>query len=1082
MRSIILASVTVCSLGLILGCSTSYTNGRIARYAPDTGHHDLWDAVFRRRHQDLKHTVNGDSMLELAREVTILEDDIRRDGSITIKTPDVWGDGNLIASIQEYDKLMGFGDKFETRFSETVQGYIARSDYAEFQSTTAIGQALSGAPLTNVTETVTTYPGEPAKDNTQTKSDNSPNFSYAKDNKLPESRLPSTPDGFGLIKSSTTAVPSTKGGIGLEPTELDRQRSTFILANQALRRRMIGDDNSRAAGYGLYLFRIPVSVLPGRETTEGYSAVVNVRAQLRVDANHLKNTFPRMVIADLVEGLNHRILGNWEDAKVKRSKIAKLSAQKRVSGELGYSSYQQKLSSLDHESSTQTDSIRNFTERAVIPNSARTSSPSSALYNSHSSIFGDEAIDGLVDQAISQFETEPAAFVLNPPKPAEVNQFLYAALEQTHNILLENHVYEEQVSVIATAAEHFTKGRFDLVAEQRDIWRANISNLNLDPIYHNSSWLLALQSGIADRNLKKILSDLQSSGYSEGPCAVAESVQFFIPDSTAVALWETVVRETFPLHVFNLDPVTEEQNAYDAFARRREMQVALAFGVAKGSAFTADQKAKMSRSLALDEATIALNRTAVAFAHSDDTFGWYFHPRIQTPPTESSNIAALARTLWATGPTDCYDRRHRRIEPGMRNCEVLIAMPSFVTDVAFDVTTNWEKVACPGVTKRSYEEMIAQGSRLHRLRMCMKEPSNQICYRPGDLERLNSRIDQLETMLGMQTHQVNLPFQYEQSASGLFDAGRKQLRPVVDYYYGLSYLDKDQKNAEFFLTGKNFHPTLTHVIVGGSENHSQPDSSVEIINRELLKVQINGLEDKLSKPNFFEVRVSTPAGMSNLLVIEKAPKPAERLAPAAYDWKSETNYTGYLCRQKPNSTPTLHINELETTLKIKSSLEPDVADSGNLNFTAKIKFKSGTERDLKNFGSIAMKGFAIKSEDFVNALNVSIAHPQHGILLTDEPEGVITCHAYLMDTTPVILPTPISIAFSKVTFPSTKCSDEATPGEEVVTPDAANEPLPFQKQAPAPEPKSSSFYPSLRTRSQALRVQPVNDAMLSTLR
>ena len=63
----------------------------------------------------------------------------------------------------------------------------------------------------------------------------------------------------------------------------------------------------------------------------------------------------------------------------------------------------------------------------------------------------------------------------------------------------------------------------------------------------------------------------------------------------------------------------------------------------------------MSRQLALDMAAIDLNRTTVAFGHDNDTFGWYFYPRIQSPPTEKSNIAATARLLWSGGPTEHYD-------------------------------------------------------------------------------------------------------------------------------------------------------------------------------------------------------------------------------------------------------------------------------------------------------------------------------------------------------------------------------------------------------------------------------------------
>lgn len=671
---------------------------------------------------------------------------------------------------------------------------------------------------------------------------------------------------------------------------------------------MIGDDNSRAAGYGLYLFRIPVSVLPGRETTEGYSAVATLRAQLQVDQAHLRNTFPKMVIADLVDALTPRILNDWNDAKEQRKKIAKIleakygakeltPLQKRI---LATASFEDRITVLECKKSLKRikPPSNDKNHRALIP--------SSVPYVSHSDIYGDDAIDTLVDNAIEQFESLPTAFVLDQPKAEEIRQFLFATLEQTHNSLRENQIYDANINTIASAADSFVKGQYDQVGVLRAEWNQSVSAYALNGSFESSSWLLALQSGILDRNLKKILKDLETKGLSAGEqCAVSDSVQFYASNSPeAVLLWETIIRQTFPLQVFNLDPIAEQQNAYDAFSRRREMQVALAFSVAKGASFAADQKLKMSRKLALDEATIGLNRTAVAFAHSDDTFGWYFHPRIQTPPSESTNIGALARTIWSTGPTDHYDRKHRRLEPGIRDCEVLIAMPSFVTDVSFDVTTNWEKVARPGVTKRSYEEMVAQGGRLHRLRTCMQDPNNQHHYRPGDFGRMVSRIDQLETMLGLQTHDVKIPYQYEQSGSGLFDAGKKQLRPSVDYYYGLTYLDPAQSAADFFITGKNFHPTLTHVVVGGTEQHLNitNESAVEVISRELVRVRVGKLIESLSESGHFEVRVATPAGMSNPLVIKRAEKKQETTPEpkSDYDFVGKIELSGSVgCKTDP---------------------------------------------------------------------------------------------------------------------------------------------------------------------------------------
>jgi hypothetical protein len=906
MKRLVNLSFGLITLVGIFGCESG-VGSRIVINAPDSGHKDLWDAAFRRRHRDLKGHVAGDPMLEVAREITVLEDDIRRDGSITLKDPDVWGDGNLIAAIQEYERLMGLGANadFDKRFRETVQAFIARSDQAEFQSVTAIGMALG--------KSGTNGPASPTQISNSAMSNSFPNVLA----------LPTTPIGKSEL------------GVSLEPTELDRERSTFILANQGLRRRMIGDDNSRAAGYGLYLFRIPVSVLPGRDTTEGFSALVTLRAQLRVDRTHLRDTFSKMIIADLVEGLTPTVLANWEAGKVRKD-----AGSAQMSMEL----------------------TSRLTPTRIDP-------------ENQIQVYGQENLNAIIAFVKQHVGASPNANKLaGTPRPQEVKRCLESLLDQTQLVLQENNLYEQNAQSILLAGDHYVKGQLEDIPQYRASLENSVAAQRISDTYQRASWMLAMQSAILDRNLKKILNDMAANGQlSAQQCASPESVAFFCPDSPETQmLWESIIRDTYPLHVFNLDPIAEQQNAYDAFSRRREMQVALAFSVANGNVLTADQKLKASRRLALDEATIALNRTAVAFAHSDDTFGWYFHPRIQTPPVESSNIGALARTIWSTGPTENYDRKHRRLEPGIRDCEVLIAMPSFVTDVSFDLTTNWEKVSRPGVTKRSYEEMIAQGGRLQRLRNCMNDPANQHCYRPGDYERLLSRIDQLEKMLGLQTHHVRLPYEHRQTGTGLFDKGNKQLAPSIDHYYGLSYLDPDQTAASFFLTGDNFHPTLSHVIVGGSEYHvsTAEPVQVEVLSRELLHVRAAKLTKTLSQDDKFEVRVGTPAGMSNPLVIGKQPSPPpQRQEPkASFDLAKAIDLDGNVgCKDTGNCGSEFCLSGPSTSIRIivkdtQAFAPADVQAIFTVTRTRKIDDKTTKTDELGATGPVPINGLTIPTD------------------------------------------------------------------------------------------------------------------------
>ena len=1053
------------ALALAVGCLLPSGCARLAPYAPDTGHGDLWDAVFKRRHTDVKAPVHNDPVLSLAREVTVLEDDIRRDGSITVKMPDVWGDGDLMHYIQEYDERLSESVK---TFNETLQAYIARSDAMELQSATGLGMAVGrgAAPIPAPTEIKIDNQGAVSSTGALTPTP------HEIQNLVPSEVI---------TKARAGAPPKVTEGIGVEPTELERQRSTFILVNQALRRRNTGDDGSRAAGYALYKFRIPVSILPGRETYQGHSAVVTLRAQLHVDEAHLRYTFPKLVIADLVETLTPVILDDWGKASAsERQKAAvnellsaadtilraakvieimkktapeprainenkdalekALAAAQRIKDlkdvkdlsknlEIAITDAVARLTRVAELPETQQEELLAAKQRAIDaaeiiaqsvdeltyrePGRGKVAEiPTTVVYAK--GVFGERSVYDLRCAAEEHFSGVR-------PKPLELRNYLFKYLGQVHSVLKARQSYanpcpatgnETVVKIIECVGEIVEKGGNP--GGWREWWITGVesqAHASATPDRDASrlarvSWLVAVQSGILNRNLHRILDELHLRGKLSDSEDSISAVQFFTPDGTgeAARLWDILVRETFPLHVFALDPQVEEQNAYDAFSRRREMQLALAISVATGR-INAGQKVALSRQLALDEATIAMNRTAVAFSHGNDTFGWYFYPRVQTPPTESSNIGAMARMIWSTGPTECYDLKHRKLEPGMRECEVLVAMPSFVTEVSFDVTTNWESLARPGVTKRSYEEMVAQGGRLHRLRTCLQEAGNQQCYRPGDYARLLSRIDQLEQMLGMQTHMVSVPYEYEQTGTDLFDTGKAHLRPVLHGYYGLEFVQAEDGTAAFvFLTGKNFHPTLTHVIVGGAESQGKDDC--EVISRDLLRVKIGKVRSVLSRGGQFEVRVGTPAGLSEALTITAAPgTPVPR---SEFDWDTAPAFKAELVEVRAEGKETPYVRlDLETFFprekvwKIINQTPrlPTPTGRPKLVLDLSVKFKSGGERNLgvtdevKKIKWVEKGSLSVESREVIAVINAVIA--EGAMNKHDEQEGVISGTTYL---------------------------------------------------------------------------------------
>ncbi|GAA4454013.1 hypothetical protein [Novipirellula rosea] len=894
----------------------------------ERSHHFL-DSTFGERHTG-HHS--PDSVLHLASELTRIEDEIRRNGSITVKAPDVWGDANLMSSIQEYESVMA--DSVND-FDEVLSAYLARSDQAEFQSATGVAAGAAGGfaadtgaptPLTQQQVNQLVLPAVGGSSGA-----NIPN------------QLPSD-----LLQKLITAAPPKKPNVGVEPTELLRQESTYIQVNQALRRRNMGDERSRQAGYGLYKFRVPISVLPGRQTHEGYSAVVNMRARLAVDAAHLRYTFPKLVVADVVDDLSVYIHGNWEKFTAEGAKCAEDG--KSVRSQVGAYT----------DSSTEPTKVRvhnadsRLQDRFFEEKSLYNQDPVVVPEIQTEETYGPDSVSAIVKLAKCQFKD-------GQPKLAELRHFLFENLTQQYEMLRRQNLlslaYDDPAYptpyVIADAANDVAKGCD--VTSARCAW-VNVASSETC-IGENAliAWPLALQAGLLDHNIKRMIEGLALEGkISQSDAALAESVYFFqeevTPNEEVVRLWEMVIQENFPVHVFALDPQVEEQNVYDAFSRRREMQIALAISVARGSLNTA-QRVDMSRQLALDMASIDLNRTAVAFSHDNDTFGWYFYPRVQSPPQERNNVAALARLIWSTGPTEHYDQKHLSLEPGMRECEVLIAMPSFVPHVEFDVTTNWERLTKPGATKQSYEEMVALGGRIHRLRGNLREAKDAQCFRPGDYARLISRVDQLEKMLSLQSYEVNVPYAYEQSGTTLFNKGDVQLRPVLHGVYGLDYVTTEEdegKTTHFFLQGRNFHPTLTHVIVGGAESNSyssETEASVQVISRELIRVKVNGLSAKLSAKDKFVVRCGTPAGLSNPLWVDaKAATPPKTTAPD-FALNNTATLSGTMKVSDTGAVDEVLWNErcnLQDSIRIEYSGEHPLPLHGTVEVIAKFKIKDSS--------------------------------------------------------------------------------------------------------------------------------------------
>lgn len=724
-------------------------------------------------------------MRELAAEITSVEDEIHRYGSITVKQPDVWGDADLMGYIQEYEQVMinRVGD-----FKDTIQGYIARSDQADLQSMTALGLNL-GPSTAAVPTPFSTFTPSGAANTSATPLSLSTTSTAA----APQGQVF---DVLNQALSNPNAVPAASGKFSLEPTESLRQNSTYLKVNQGLRRINSGADTAQAAGYGLYLLRVPVSILAGRTTREGHSAVVTMRAQMVIDADHLRVTFPKLVFGDLADQLLRTYEDHWKDAD------------------------------LPNDSSkapcTPTTRIRPPRLNAML-RSATLTLASPVTSQQFDDLYGYDEMNCLFKTVKGNLAQSSKSSAGNPPRDA-MRKWLVTYFNRMYDELKERQLLTGPAyDYIPQTGAAYARGDGASLAAMRAGWERSAGP---GSELASAGWMVIAQAALLERQLKDALKDMKRAGHlpQAGEDGSIETAQFANPtpppESRTLELWSAFVQNQYPVHVFELDPQTDEQNIYDAFSQRRELQLAIAFAVANGN-LRADQAIKYSRQMSLDMATIDLNRTQVGFVHENDTFGWYFYPRVQSVDGEHTNIGSFLKLLFCGGSTRDDELGQRRLEPGIRECEVLVVMPNFVPELKLDITTNWEKLTRPGRSQLDYNEMIDMGARVECVKRRAMNVCDPHCYRPGDYERLVSRIEQLEKMLPLQTYSVTVPYQYDLPGSQLFDKGAASLEPEVTGYYGLSYIKRGSPTvAQFFLTGHHFHPTRTHVIVGGTEVHS----------------------------------------------------------------------------------------------------------------------------------------------------------------------------------------------------------------------------------------------------------------------
>lgn len=286
---------------------------------------------------------------------------------------------------------------------------------------------------------------------------------------------------------------------------------------------------------------------------------------------------------------------------------------------------------------------------------------------------------------------------------------------------------------------------WEAVEQTREAFMKDVGGATKRTLTSALAWAIIVDASLLNVQLVK---DMQSVSESKGcHCVGGDGLHFTDPKEIltphAHEAFKQYVQCRWPVIVFALDPATDDQNVADVYSRRRELQLAVAVAVANGST-SPSAAGRFMRRQEMDQESIDLNRTAVAFSHGNDTFGWRFAPRVQSPDSPGT-LGAFAQTIGG-GPSRDHDLRDRKLEPGIRECSAVVIMPSFVPYMTVTSRTNWFCVTNP----RKKELTMHDTMRISRTYQAIEATLNQTCdsnrYRPGDVGQMGDVLRQL--MLG----------------------------------------------------------------------------------------------------------------------------------------------------------------------------------------------------------------------------------------------------------------------------------------------------------------------------------------------
>jgi hypothetical protein len=855
------------------------------------------------------------TLKQAAAYVDMIDRRLFAEGTVGVKVPDVWGQNRMTVYRAEYETQMA------TRlgqFQQILQAAQNRTDISALTSATSLGATVAAAQsakasksgplaaiapksfLVNTSATPAAVATLPSGSGLTFAGGTSPVIGLTAPPPPapapppgPTPADPGNPDFAGMaaqlaaisaridtLKQGTLTLPTNinnfvtqtgQTGVGIEPAIGLDQEAGYINHLHQLRRVNAGDDLTDLAGYGLYLMRMPVTLMPGPESRKGKGAIVTVEARHDLTDDLLPNTFRDVAILDLTyaltqivnEQIHQDIYLNCHPAKAKK---ADTSTQQRAADQRqvgpqnpGQDRQPSPATGLQALGPRERRPYKKK-ERGEIDTPNNVSGPFPILLRDMQLILGsiDEPLGG---QKSNQLEEDPDALgattkyqiqdsdrlftLVESMKAAQRDPYRHdpstlslfqASILDAWRYMRENAAQcpSLQVPRIEALAELLLRHDYVELRKQREqfLWelycyrnRSTLANPSPTPPTPGTydwadkiessdilAFALLIQFINVDRQLKW---DMKYMAQRRGcNCGEVDGLCFyeFDPSPEARNAFKDYVACKWPLHVYSVDPVLDQQNVLDAYSRRTELQLALAVAVATGQ-FNIKNATSYARQLDLDLQTVGLNRTSVGFGAGETTFGWMFYPRVQTPQPVS-NFRNVTNLLTGTGQGINADLRSRRIEPGQRECIALIVTPNFIPQLRVSTVTNWFDItghcAQPRLTN---QEMIGLGRMLQQAKAAVAHACDSGEYRPTDFVVLNQRIKQLEALLPTQDTRVDLPDEGDLLGSEIFSPNAAGLSPSLLAWYGEPV--QDGTAGSIFLMGRGFSVSETQVIVGG---------------------------------------------------------------------------------------------------------------------------------------------------------------------------------------------------------------------------------------------------------------------------